>query len=273
MLQDDPHVGLPADLGALTSVAPAVELPDGEVLTSQSDNVTSLCWISDGPPDARLFTQLRADHRRTGLLPLLLCDDSEVYGDRCTVGVTPLEPMDHIDRWDTHSVMTRIWDGLCQADSELGPAYELDVLAPFDYTCPGPARPGSLLVEPDILTTRLLERFIDEETRLGLVPITRGADVLTALGWSGAANHVSRTAGLCAMLRGWEERFGARVVRLGPDRLDLTVAAPPHEVKHAATVAAEHWTFCPDPVLHESGSISAYADTIKGSRTWSFWWE
>lgn len=272
MLREE-QAELSADVSELTSVRPNVALPPGEVLYGQLSDPSPLCWISDDQPDVRLFARLRTDHRRTGLLPLLLCDDSEVYGDRCTVGVANLEPMEHIDRWDLNSVMRRIWDGLCQADSDLGPAYDLDVLAPFDYSCPAPAKRGNLLADPDVLANRLLDRFVDEETRLGLVPVRRGADVLTALGWSGAANHVSRTAGLCAMLRSWEDRFGARVLRLGPDRLDVSVAAPPQDVRHAVAVAAEHWVFCPDRVLQDVGSLSAYAEEIKGSRTWSFWWE
>jgi hypothetical protein len=266
-------------LTALFGTGPSVPLPPGRVLTEQSVGTSTsaetapLCWISEEPPSPQLLAALRADHRRSGLWPLLLCDDTEVYGQRCTVGIVTPEPLEHIDRWRAHDVMLRIWDGLCQADDELGPAYDLDALAPFDDTCPGLAPAGSLLADPDILANQQGPRFVDEDTRLGLAPLRRGADALTALGWSGAANHVSRTAGLSAMLRSWEDRFGARVLRLGPDRLDVSVAAPPHEPAHAAQVAAEHWTFCPDRVLQESGSISAYANEIRGRRSWSFWWE
>ncbi|MDR7302607.1 DUF4253 domain-containing protein [Haloactinomyces albus] len=257
----------------------SVTLPPGELLAEQSTRTDAatepapLCWISDDRPSVQLLAALRADHPRSGLWPLLLCDDTEIYGERCTVGVVAPEPLEHVERWQAIQVMTRIWDGLCQADSELGPAYDSDSLAPFDHSCPGTAPAGSLLADPDVLANQQVPRFIDEETRLALVPVRRGADVLTVLGWSGAANHVSRTAGLSAMLRSWEERFGARVLRLGPDRLDISVAAPPHEAEHAAAVAAEHWTFAPDRVMQESGSIAAYAREISGRRSWSFWWE
>ncbi|WP_190820985.1 DUF4253 domain-containing protein [Saccharopolyspora pogona] len=278
MLRDDRQAGAPADLSAVfgTGAAVSVPLPPGEVLTEQtalSDNPTPLCWISDAAPVPQLIAALRAEHSLTGLLPLLLCDSDEVYGERCTVGVVPPEPLEHIDRWRVVDVMVRIWDGLVQADDDLGPAYDLEVLAPFDYACPGPARGGNLLADPDVLANQQLPRFIDADTRLALVPVQRGADVLTALGWSGAANHVSRTAGLSAMARSWEERFGARLLRLGPDRLDLSVAAPPQDPDHAAAVAAEHWTFCPDRIIQETGTIGAYAQEIRGRRTWSFWWE
>ncbi len=284
MLQEGQQTDEPQDLTVLFtegSVArtPSVPLPAGEVLTEQSartggaPEAQALCWISDEVPSARLLAALRADQRRTGLWPLLVVDDDEVYGDRCTVGVVPPEPIEHVDRWNAADVMSRIWNGLCQADNDLGPAYPPETLQPFDEACPGLALSGNLLADPDILANQQAHRFLDEATRLALVPVERGADALTALGWSGAANHVSRTAGLSAMLRSWEERFGARILRLGPDRLDVSVAAPPHEGAHAAAVAAEHWTFCPDRVLQDADGISEYATEIRGRRTWSFWWE
>lgn len=282
VLRDGQPEGTALDLTALfgTGVpesAPSVPLPPGEILTEQStrsgNDGPALCWISGEPPSAQLLAALRADHPRSGLLPLLVCDSDEVYGERCTIGVVTPEPLDHIDRWSAAEVMRRIWDGLWQSDDDLGPAYDLDTLAPFDHHCPGLAGPGNLLADPDILANQQVRRYVDEDTRVALVPVSRGADVLTAVGWSGAANHVSRTAGLSAMLRSWEDRFGARVLRLGPDRLDLSVSAPPHEARHAAAVAAEHWTFCPDRVLQETGRLADYAHEIRGRRTWSFWWE
>ncbi|MHA6805713.1 DUF4253 domain-containing protein [Salinifilum ghardaiensis] len=263
-----------AALGA--GAAPSAELPAGGLMTEQAayaDSRNALCWLSDEPPAPQLVAALRGEHRRTGLWPLLVCDSTETYGDRCTIGVVPPEPLEHIDRWTIEDVMARIWDGLVQADGELGPAYDLDTLAPFDHSCPGPAVPGNLLADPDILANQQLARFVDEQSQLALVPVRHGSDVLTALGWSGASNHVSRTAGLSAMARSWEQRFGARVLRLGPDRLDLSVSAPPQDAEHAAAVAAEHWTFCPDRIVQESGSIAEYAREIRGRRTWSFWWD
>src|SRR5690606_15972101 len=278
VLREDQLSEAPAGLSAAfgLEVEFSTPLPPGEILTEQTalvENPAPLCWVSAEPPSAPLVAALRADHRRTGMWPLLLCDNDEVYGERCTVGVIPPEPLEHIDRWQPADVMSRIWNGLVEADDDLGPAYDLEILDPFDYTCPELAPPGSLLADPDVLANQQVPRFIDEQTRLALVPVQRGADVLTVLGWSGATNHVSRNAGLSALLRSWEDRFGVRVLRLGPDRLDLSVAAPPMDPDHATAVAAEHWTFCPDRIAQKPGSIAGYAQEIRGRRTWSFWWE
>jgi hypothetical protein len=109
---------------------------------------------------------------------------------------------------------------------------------------------------------------------LGLVAVSRSADVPTVMGWQGALNHNPWIAPLSAVLRGWEERFGARVVRVGFNTLDLSVAAPPRTLRHALQVAAEHWAFCPDSVLFQGpGELPAYAEQIRNARVWSFWWD
>lgn len=279
MLRENREPDSVADLSALLGDSPGVSvpLPPGELLTEQSTRVNDtepqpLCWISDEPPSPQLLAALRGD-RHSGLWPLLICDDNETYGERCSVGVVPPEPREHIDRWHAADVMNRIWNGLCRSDDGLEPAYDLDSLEPFRDTCPGIARAGNLLADPDILANQQTHRFVQDEVRLALVPVRHGADTLTVLGWAGAANHVSRTADLSAMLRSWEQRFGARLLRLDPDRLDVSVAAPPQGAEHALAVAAEHWAFCPDRIMQESGSLTDYADEIRGRRTWSFWWD
>lgn len=274
--------GTTADVASLFGTATvsailAMPLPPGEILTEQSTRTGAggppLCWISAEVPSPQLLAAARADYRRTGLFPVLVCDNDEMYGERCTVGVLSPEPQGNIAGWDSADIMRRIWNGLVQADDEFGPAYDSETLAPFGDTFPGPAAPGGLLADPDILANQQVRHYIDEDTRLALVPTRRGADVLTVLGWSGAANHLSLTSALSSVVRSWEDRFGARVIRLGPDRLDISVSAPPHEPSQAAIVAAEHWTFCPDSVLGEWETLRDYAQHIQGRRIWSFWWE
>ncbi|MCP9955923.1 DUF4253 domain-containing protein [Actinomadura madurae] len=85
----------------------------------------------------------------------------------------------------------------------------------------------------------------------------RGADALAAVGWQGALNHNEWTAPLAAVLRGWEDRFGARVIGLGFNTLELSVAAPPVTTRHAVHVAAEHWAFCPDILFQGPGTLAA----------------
>jgi hypothetical protein len=107
--------------------------------------------------------------------------------------------------------------------------------------------------------------------RLALSPNRRSADAPADIGWSGAVNHENDTARHSAVLRSWEERFGARLVAVGTATLHLSVAAPPVDPEHALHVAAEHFAFCPDNVWQGAGSLTRYADTLVDRTSWSFW--
>jgi hypothetical protein len=112
--------------------------------------------------------------------------------------------------------------------------------------------------------------------RLGLVAACRGADAPAIAGWDGAAGHTTDTAHICAVLRSWEDRFGARVVGLGFAELFLSVAAPPATADEALPVAAEHAAFYPAMLAgprgrqQPAGSLSDHAAALVGSPAWHF---
>jgi hypothetical protein len=119
----------------------------------------------------------------------------------------------------------------------------------------------------DELVGRLV---LDTVTRLGLLPIDRSADVPVATQWWPSEELDAGAA--TAVLRSWEERFGTRVVQLGFDSLELSVAGPPGTLAEAERVAAEHFAFCVENVGREKGALSLYAEELIGARHWSFWW-
>jgi Domain of unknown function (DUF4253) len=119
---------------------------------------------------------------------------------------------------------------------------------------------------------RCAEQALDGDLRLGLVAVRRGADALVATGWTGAVNYFQPVAPLAAVVRSWEDRFGARVVGLGGATALLSVAAPPVTYEHALQVAAEHLICCPDSILG-ARTLAEYAEQICGETTWSFWWD
>ncbi|MFJ8475617.1 DUF4253 domain-containing protein [Kitasatospora sp. NPDC094011] len=75
-----------------------------------------------------------------------------------------------------------------------------------------------------------------------------GAEALAACGWNGTNGHGDSGA-IAAVVRDWQRRFGARVVEVGADTLELSVAAPQASRSQALRVAAEHAAFCPDNVF------------------------
>lgn len=97
---------------------------------------------------------------------------------------------------------------------------------------------------------------------LALVPVARPADVPAALGWRGADDP----AALGAVLRSWEDRFGAYLVQLDLATIELAVAAPPVTGHECRAVAMEHVAFCRDLDLR------AHAGTLAGMRRWRLRW-
>ncbi|MBO2463129.1 DUF4253 domain-containing protein [Actinomadura violacea] len=236
-------------------------LPPGRLVVPEEgpEGVMAL-WVSDEPQAelGELWCRLYDERARTGLYPLLLD----------TLGGEPARP------WH---------DGELFVDGTVADIDALDVEAVLrgggsggeDAAVPWPglAPPGDGVEDADEFARVSAESGAeDAEFLLGLVPAARGADTLTVMGWSGPVNH-SRTAEISAVVRSWEERFGARVVMVGFDVLGLSVAAPPRTIEHARAVAAEHEAFCPDNIWQGVGDREEYAAGLVGRPSWSFWWD
>jgi len=140
---------------------------------------------------------------------------------------------------------------------------------------PGLADPATPGADPDEHAARLARApggvseltGCGEPPYLGLVPASDGAAAIAACGWLSPAGGAAETA---AVVRSWQDRFGARLCSLGIDTLVLSVAWPPVTSEHARRVAAEHLAFCHDLVgLVE---FDEYAEALTGASTWSFWW-
>ncbi|WP_236003751.1 DUF4253 domain-containing protein [Nonomuraea antri] len=103
----------------------------------------------------------------------------------------------------------------------------------------------------------------------------RGADALAAVGWTGPVNYTNDTGEIAAVVRSWEDRFGAVVVGVGYATLYLSIAAPPSTLQEAFHVAAEHFAFCPDNIWQNShpSTLAAYAERLVGLNSWEFWWD
>jgi hypothetical protein len=75
------------------------------------------------------------------------------------------------------------------------------------------------------------------------------------------------------MLRSWESRFGARLLRIGGDAiLQVLVERPPRTVAAARRVAAEHRAFA-DEVPGTEDTVTSIAGHIIGAPIWQFWWD
>lgn len=221
-------------------------------------------YVSDAPPEPGIWSILREQHSRSGLWPVFLQDLADAPGYPwldVTVGSRPMDR--HWDYCDAETALRKRWNHVTGEKGRVTSAGR-----PWPGLAPGiesPADPGATA---DDFAERLIN---DVDTRLGLVLIDRGADLPMVTSWW-AGDEVS-PGEATAILRSWEGRFGARLIRVGFDSLVLSVAAPPTTIAAARHVAAEHLAFCPENVEDVNGAFAAYAEKLVGVQHWSFWWD
>ncbi|WP_030868515.1 DUF4253 domain-containing protein [Streptomyces sp. NRRL F-2747] len=276
LLADDPQglaLGLELPPGTL------IDRPRGRSLLRSGARREPLLWVSDEPVGVGALAACRSRLHRTGsgLQAVLLQERRGLEewwnrGELCPGSMS--DPDDH----HVEPVLREFWAGVVPDPEEGEGPDGAGLTAPFGRDWPGLAEHRSPGEDPDAVALALADDLIRDGVlpgpRLALVPAARGADVPTAMGWRGAVNHEDDTALLTAVMRSWEERFGARLVALGFDEVHLSVAAPLPTTVAALPVAAEHFAFCPDNVWQGSGSVRAYAEeAVAGSEHWAFWWD
>ena len=215
-----------------------------------------IAWVTDAVGDhAALWTRLAGQFPDTGLWPVLANglgdgDLSRPWFDGELAGPDPAEPRDVL------AFLTDASDAAAWVDEgEEDRDYRLRGLA-------APTRsPGPVTITVPTAPTGLL-----------LVPVTRPADVPRALGWMGPANYDFGGSDQSTVLRSWEDRFGAVLVGMGFDVMQLVVAAPPTDPVQAELLAREHYAFCPDNIDQGVGSLEDYVPLVMGSE-WYFWWD
>jgi hypothetical protein len=228
-------------------------------------------WVTGEFADAAgAWLALRERLGGTGLVPLLLSGlrgqpdrpwESGELGPPAFGALADLRaPALLRDGWDMHV-----------PDPEEDEERTAALLAPFSRSFPGMAPAASGLASPGGLDEAVAS--LNEPMRIGLVVASRSADTLVSIGWQGAGNYHATAAPLTAVLRSWEERFGAAVMHVGFDTVDLLVERLALSQPTALAAAAEHVAFCMDNIYQGAGSISEYARGLTGATRWSFWWD
>ena len=143
-----------------------------------------------------------------------------------------------------------------------------DALAPY----PPQPFPGLAPAEDHQLSAVQLDQVLAAlpPARVGLVPASRPADVLPMLGWNGT---LVTALPLAAVLRSWEDRFGARLLRVGFAEISLLAQRPPRTVESAQRLAAEQWAFCDECAGQGLSDIPRITASLTNSPIWTFWWD
>ncbi|MFE5211313.1 DUF4253 domain-containing protein [Streptomyces sp. NPDC056600] len=260
---------------ALVNPPASLRLPPGRLVDTTVDGPwhEPLLWYGDAPAAVGDWASLRATGRPLGLLPVLL-DVGTGHGEPAGWGLDPAGttyPGDH----DPAAVLDDHWSGYQEYANLVGPD-EAGVRADAWQGLAPAAAPRT---DPDRDAADTADVVVEgvpwlKDVRPALVPARRSADIPAAIGWSGPLNHEGDVARLCAVLRSWEDRFGARVLALTFDQLVLSVASPPGTQEHAEAVAAEHYAFCPDNIDQGISPLKSYAErAVLNTHLWTFWWD
>lgn len=260
----------------------SVSLPTGRQIRSNDGRGEPVAWATTEPvPDAgRVWAALSEAHAQSGLVPFLLAgigDGPERPWD--TQEFRDADDLTELDHLDAAELLREEWlrqtteyDDYDEEDEEYGDeefarSIAEDV-APFSRRqFPGIAQAEEQQLDADQFDWVLSGLGL---ARVGLVPAGRPADVLPMLGWNQAFVTAVPYA---AVLRSWEDRFGARLLRVGLAEISVLAQRPPRAPESAQHLAAEHWAFCSEfggTGMHDVTRITA---SLMSSPIWTFWWD
>ena len=148
-----------------------------------------------------------------------------------------------------------------------GASREEDLRTPLgDWPPESEAAPG-LTIATDLQTGQPLDRV-----HILQLPAATSWEVPAWLRW-GDWNACPPPEHHVAALRSWHERYGAELVAIDRDTMNLRVRRRPSNREEALALAREQYRCCPDIVDQGVGSLSALAAGLMAGDWWFFWWD
>lgn len=148
-----------------------------------------------------------------------------------------------------------------EADAPLGdwPA------VPWHETAPSDA--DELSVVHDIMT-----RQPKPTAHIALIPTDDPTAIPAYMHW-GNWNECPSAAYHVAALRLWRDRYGAELIGLAADVMNLRVSRRPATREEALELARAQYVYCNDIIDQGVGSLRALAAGLMASYWWFFWWD
>ena len=250
-------------------------LPAGQRVYDE-DGTGLLAWVTAQPlaDPGRAWLALSGAHAETGLVPVLLpgpgSESAEPtaplsgwdFGFGVPKDITLLDSMPAVD------VLAQAWRS--------APGLE-EAQAPSGHGLPGLAPAGHTPFAAVTLQGAVCALASEQPFRLGLVAARRPADVPALTGWDGNGDGpgtAARSLRISAALRSWEDRFGARLLRMGiDDELWVLAERPPATLEAALLLAAEHRAFADEWGDYADQPVSELAPLLIQRPAWRFWWD
>lgn len=107
---------------------------------------------------------------------------------------------------------------------------------------------------------------------IALVPATTCWHVPAYLRF-GAWNECPQPDQHVALMRFWQQSWGAEVVGITHDIVEMYVRKPPSNKVDALKLAKQHYLYCQDIVDQGTQTLEALAAILLGSTVWHFWWD
>jgi hypothetical protein len=127
--------------------------------------------------------------------------------------------------------------------------------------------------EADFCVVReILSRKFHPWVLLAKIPTAQPYEVPAYLrlgGW----NECPDAAAHVAHWQRWQNKYGAEILCVSGDVIEATVAHPPTEKEECYMLAQEQFYYCQDIVTQGVETIDALAATLRGGKSWYFWWD
>jgi len=124
-----------------------------------------------------------------------------------------------------------------------------------------------LSVAYDIVTGKPLRKIY-----IGLVPTDDWTTIPAYLCWGGWNDCPAAEYHVAAM-RAWRDRYGAELIGMSSDTINLRVATKPKTREEALALARDQYIYCNDVIDQGVLTYSALAADLMANDWWYFWWD
>ena len=76
-----------------------------------------------------------------------------------------------------------------------------------------------------------------------------------------------------SILSKWQQAYGAEIVAVTSETIELSVSNPPKTREDALKLAEEQFIYCEDIVLQGTETLETLGAELLNSKTWFFWWD